>query len=306
MDMLEHKNKIINYFITDHLGSTRAIVNANEEVTAQYNYYPFGKQWEDANSPVSTNRYRFSGKEKQTIRDLGWLDFSARMYANCEIPIFTTPDPLMEKYYSISPYAYCMNNPLKYVDPDGRQPFGSRGLLPISIDSKAVLKQAKEIVRGTTNSVLTIAGVVQIIAGTPFMKNGKHPNWSVPLQWTKDDKLEQKHSWMKDKLSWEDGKDLMENTLGAVLFFVPFSSAASSSERFLENTIISAGISTVANEVLPSQSESTNSADVENNNVKEPSKAPTSTTAKETMQKLLNDAEVFYNLIKDKIEKLIK
>ena len=29
-------------------------------------------------------------------------------------------DPLAEKYYSISPYAYCANNPVKYIDPDGR------------------------------------------------------------------------------------------------------------------------------------------------------------------------------------------
>jgi RHS repeat-associated protein len=65
--------------------------------------------------------YTFSGKEKQTIRDLGWLDFSARMYANCEMPIFTTQDPLAEKYYSISPYAYCANNPLKFIDTDGRK-----------------------------------------------------------------------------------------------------------------------------------------------------------------------------------------
>lgn len=33
---------------------------------------------------------------------------------------WTTPDPLAEKYYSISPYAYCANNPIRYVDPDGR------------------------------------------------------------------------------------------------------------------------------------------------------------------------------------------
>jgi RHS repeat-associated protein len=109
----------INYFITDHLGSTRVIVDANGTVKGQYNYYPFGKQWEDINLMANTNRYTFSGKEKQTVRDLGWLDFMARMYANSEIPIFTTQDPLMEKYYNISPYAYCMNNPLKYIDPTG-------------------------------------------------------------------------------------------------------------------------------------------------------------------------------------------
>jgi RHS repeat-associated protein len=61
----------------------------------------------------------FSGKEKQTVRDLGWLDFSARMYANCEMPIFTTQDPLAEKYYSVSPYIYCMNNPVRFIDPNG-------------------------------------------------------------------------------------------------------------------------------------------------------------------------------------------
>jgi RHS repeat-associated protein len=88
-------------------------------IKEQKDYYPFGKEHENANLMSSTNRWNFSGKEKQTIRDLGWLDFSARMYANCEMPIFTTQDPLAEKYYSISPYAYCANNPLKYIDPTG-------------------------------------------------------------------------------------------------------------------------------------------------------------------------------------------
>ena len=37
------------------------------------------------------------------------------------IPRFTTMDPLCEKYYSTSPYAYCNNNPVKYIDPDGRE-----------------------------------------------------------------------------------------------------------------------------------------------------------------------------------------
>jgi RHS repeat-associated protein len=109
----------INYFITDHLGSTRVIINNAGNIKAQYNYYPFGKQWEDPNLMANTNRYTFSGKEKQTVKDLGWLDFTARMYANSEVPMFTTQDPLSEKYYSLSPYMYCAGNPVNRIDPDG-------------------------------------------------------------------------------------------------------------------------------------------------------------------------------------------
>ncbi|MDR1198827.1 MAG: hypothetical protein LBK94_07435 [Prevotellaceae bacterium] len=69
---------------------------------------------------VYTTRYTFSGKEKQTIKDLGWLDFSARMLRSETDPTgWLSIDPLCEKYYSISPYVYCNNNPLKYVDPNG-------------------------------------------------------------------------------------------------------------------------------------------------------------------------------------------
>lgn len=36
-----------------------------------------------------------------------------------DVPRFTTVDPLAEKYYSVSPYVYCLNNPLLYTDPKG-------------------------------------------------------------------------------------------------------------------------------------------------------------------------------------------
>ena len=108
----------IQYFITDHLGSTRSIVNDNGNITAQYNYYPFGRQWEDAGLMANTNRYRFNGKEEQTTGQTNWLDYGARMY-DSETGRWFTQDPLAEMYYSVSQYAYCMNNPVNYIDPYG-------------------------------------------------------------------------------------------------------------------------------------------------------------------------------------------
>jgi RHS repeat-associated protein len=100
------------------LGSTRAIVNANGSILEQKDYYPFGKEHENPNLINSTNRWNFSGKEKQTIRDLGWLDFSARMLET-EFGRWFVIDPLAEEKPWMSPYAYCLNNPLKFVDPNG-------------------------------------------------------------------------------------------------------------------------------------------------------------------------------------------
>jgi len=48
----------------------------------------------------------------------GMYYYSARYYAP---PTFISRDPLFEKYPSISPYTYCANNPMKFVDPTGRE-----------------------------------------------------------------------------------------------------------------------------------------------------------------------------------------
>ena len=53
------------------------------------------------------------------MHGLDWYEYGAR-YNEPVLSRFTTMDPLAEKYYSISPYAYCAGNPLMFVDPDGR------------------------------------------------------------------------------------------------------------------------------------------------------------------------------------------
>lgn len=81
-------------------------------------YYPWGGLMA-VSTGGDAQRYKFSGKE--LIRDHGidWYDHGARWY-DATAPTWHTMDPLCEKYYSISPYAYCAGNPIRFVDPDGK------------------------------------------------------------------------------------------------------------------------------------------------------------------------------------------
>lgn len=56
------------------------------------------------------------------MHGLNLYDYSARYYES-EIGRFTTVDPMAEKYYSINPYAYVANNPMKFIDPDREFPW---------------------------------------------------------------------------------------------------------------------------------------------------------------------------------------
>ena len=64
---------------------------------------------------TSSNRWKYNGKEIQTTGEVNWLDYGARMYDEA-IGRWTRIDPLSEKYYGTSGYAYCVNNPIKYID----------------------------------------------------------------------------------------------------------------------------------------------------------------------------------------------
>ena len=82
------------------------------------NYYPFGLRW-GVGSDLGSNRYRFNGKEEQSVFGVPYIDYGARQYDPL-VARWSAPDPLSEKYYGISPYAYCANDPVNFVDLDGR------------------------------------------------------------------------------------------------------------------------------------------------------------------------------------------
>ena len=71
--------------------------------------------------------FKYSGKEIETRHGIGWYDFGARRYDH-DVARWTTMDPLSEKYYSVSPYAFCNNNPVNFVDPDGKKIYFAAGV----------------------------------------------------------------------------------------------------------------------------------------------------------------------------------
>ena len=133
------------YYNQDHLGNNREVVDSAGTVKQITHYYPFGTPYADPstilNASLQPYKYNFSiergkrkpacssereknrpevnGKELDRMHGLDTYDYGARQY-NPVTARWDRMDPLCEKYYSISPYVYCMNNPVMFLDPDGR------------------------------------------------------------------------------------------------------------------------------------------------------------------------------------------
>ena len=116
------------WYLKDHLGNNRVLTDAGGSMVGWKDYDPFGEEIAisvtnqsgltiigDYDSP-----YRYGGKERNATTST--YDFEAR-YLSPSFHRFTTMDPLCEKYYSISPYAYCAGNPVNLVDPSGKDSY---------------------------------------------------------------------------------------------------------------------------------------------------------------------------------------
>jgi RHS repeat-associated protein len=104
------------FYLKDHLGNTRVVVNEVGAVVQSNDYYPFGSPFEK--SEKCDQPFLYSGKEFETRGGLNSYDFGARTYdpSTCR---FGQVDPFAEKYYDISPYVYCGDNPIIRIDPTG-------------------------------------------------------------------------------------------------------------------------------------------------------------------------------------------
>ncbi|NCA79108.1 MAG: hypothetical protein EOM76_02810 [Sphingobacteriia bacterium] len=128
-----HKGSNYYYYLKDHLGNVREVWYDAQwvvprppkspylpDATVQRTqYYAHGLPYAEGTG-ISTQPNKYNGKEFIEMHGYDTYDYGWRgLYS--AIGRFTTIDPLAEKYYDVSPYAYCANNPIMLVDPDGRE-----------------------------------------------------------------------------------------------------------------------------------------------------------------------------------------
>jgi RHS repeat-associated protein len=144
--------EVVEYVHLDAIGNVRAVTNQAQVVVERHDYLPFGE--ECTTGPCASNPglnagqpRKFTGKERDP--ETGFDYFGARYYGS-KIGRFTTVDPVLDQSEALlnpqlwNRYAYGRNNPLRYVDPDGRAPLptvmmvttvGPPALLPNRVDA---------------------------------------------------------------------------------------------------------------------------------------------------------------------------
>ena len=171
--------------VKDYLGSVRAVIDGRTgAIFKAADYSAFGAESPAGRMqivaipnnahPLTTITLRdgYTGKEDQTPEfGTGYIDFGARQYSPT-LRRWMTPDPMSEKYYGTSPYAFCGNNPVNFVDPDGEAVETVLDVISIGVGVKNLVKNIKA---GNTRAAIGdgIGIAVDVAAAVlPFVPGG--------------------------------------------------------------------------------------------------------------------------------------
>ena len=111
------------YYLKDHLGNTRVVINSSGTTIEKSHYYPFGMRFfPESTSNSAAIGFRYNGKEFETMNGLNRYDYGARFY-DPQLGRFHSQDAFAEKFANKSPYHYASNNPILYIDINGDSTF---------------------------------------------------------------------------------------------------------------------------------------------------------------------------------------
>ena len=115
------QNPTFHYYEKDHLGSVRMVVNENGTIEQVNHYYPFGGVYGDLSYNSEYQKSKYIGKEFDHMHGLDLYDHGARMYDAARVAWDKT-ERLYGKFNNWNLYCYGLDNPIKFIDKDGREP----------------------------------------------------------------------------------------------------------------------------------------------------------------------------------------
>ena len=133
----DYENEHQYYYHSDHIGTAQLITDHNGNEYERFENTPYGETWIDVTIQGTTSEeyvpYKFTGKEKD--KETGLYYFGARYY-DTKYSMWLSTDPAISDFMTGSKsglggiynsinfnvYHYASNNPLKYIDPNGRTP----------------------------------------------------------------------------------------------------------------------------------------------------------------------------------------
>ena len=115
---INYENNSRYYYLKDHLGSVRAVIDEDKKVITAQDYDAWGYYLENRTYEPYTTKNKFTGKERDSETSYDY--FGARYY-DSRIGRWGATDPLFEKHIQFTPYNYVLNNSMILIDPDGRQ-----------------------------------------------------------------------------------------------------------------------------------------------------------------------------------------
>lgn len=174
---------VMRYYTIDHLGSVRLVTDASGTVVEQFDYLPYGGKCNNSGLAVANQHkteYLYGGKELPQLFGIEWYDSAARWQTKSGV--FSSPDPLMEKYYSVSPYAYCAGNPANFYDMDGMDRRVTTKSNTIIISAKYYVDHGKFNGISTYDAFYKAAKFLNSITGLTYSKGGVHYNISFNIE----------------------------------------------------------------------------------------------------------------------------
>jgi RHS repeat-associated protein len=154
------------YYLKDHLGSIKMMVDASGNVQSYNDYYPYGMTMPGRSGVNGADtRFRFTGKERDI--ESGFDYFGARYY-DSRIARWMSVDPLAGKYLDIAPYVYTHDNPINRLDPDGKGDLTSKRKKEEA--AQDIAKGAKAIAEGAKKAAGAVKATLTVGTETPEAK----------------------------------------------------------------------------------------------------------------------------------------